>query len=40
MVDLKNIDDYKMHNNDETKIKIISYAYNYANLMEEHIEKE
>ncbi len=30
MVDLKNIDDYKMHNNDETKIKIISYAYNYV----------
>ena len=34
------IDDYKMHNNDENKLKVISYAYNYANLMEEHITKE
>lgn len=34
------IDDYKMHNNDENKLKVISYAYNYANLMKEHIAKE
>ena len=34
------IQDFKMYGGDEYKFKIVSNAFNYANMMEDHISKE
>ena len=34
------ISDYKMEQSDDNKLKIISNAYSYADMMENHIDKE